>query len=204
MKKVDIIAAIAYGLGNLRGMESQIETGLKVVLAELEEGPFFPWFLLSENNHYVMDIGERRVPLPRDFLQECEETALYLQKESGDWVYLYKASQDQLREMANETGEPCVYSLTNEYFRLFPIPDKAYKLEMIYYKGSDHDDEENPWFKFASNLIIKKVCSYMAKARRDKQWQVFEGEANTAYIKLQQDDIARREVNREATYGGDY
>lgn len=203
MTEAQVVALIAYRLGNIRNQEAAIKAQMYAIIEELEQSPFHPWFLLSENNHTQTVIGERRVPVPTDFLAEYEEGSLYLDNDT-EWKELKKMSQDQLRECCSDPGKPSAYALTNSYFRLFPQPDAEYDLELMYYKKSSNvEGDLNPWIINAGNLLSWKVCAVMAASRKDmKASQGYEQKALAALYSLRQQHLERMETNKEVIFGG--
>lgn len=204
MDRATLIKTAAYRMGNIRGQDEAIGLELDLAVHRLEGQDFYPWFLLSENNFYDLSAGENRVPVPPGFLSEYEEGALYLVRDNGQYIPLKKKSQDQLKSLFEVTGEPCAYALTNQYFRVFPVPSEDVKLELLFYRDSATlSVDENPWYTNAAELLIAETCWAMLSARKDQRADYWKGAAAEQYQRLQRKDVERREVNREITFGGD-
>ena len=205
MTEDKIIATIALRLGNLRGQEAMIKSLMYEGIETMEREVFTPWFLLSENNHTTTIIGDRRLPVPKTFLKEYEDGCLYTKDaKSGLWRCLEKKPQDKLRPLMQEEGQPCYYTLTNSYFRLFPQPDDEYEMELLFYKYSyDIEGDENPWLINAASVVIYKTMSLMAQARKMDEATTYEQQYAQAYMSLQHRHIEREEINNEGVFGGD-
>lgn len=206
MNITDMVALVAYRLGNIRGQDTAISNEIAQAIRRLEEREFHPWFLLSEMNFYTTKIGETRVVIPSGFLMEYEEGSLYYIPDEGSPVTLVKQSLDQIRDNNSVAGVPEFYALTNRYFRLYPVPDGEYKVEMIFYRRSEFlkkETGENPWYDEASDLVVAEACWGMLTARRDKSADYWRNISNQEFQRLMTRDTERREVNRDVTFGGE-
>lgn len=203
MDKATIVKRVAFRLGNVRGMDTLIEAEVDATINRLENEDFRPWFLLSENNTYKTTIGERRVPVPREFLSEYEDTALYVVHDGLDYP-LQKMSQEEARvKWQGSQGLPQAYALTNKYFRLFPAPDAEYELELIFYRRSGAlANDENPWFVEAADWVIYDTAAHMLLARKDKRYVEMEQLSQEQKALVMRRHVEREEANREVTFGG--
>jgi hypothetical protein len=153
------ITRIRRGLGYDNRLDvSLIIDALKDAQHELEQRAELPWFLQTEVSNIQTVVDEERVPLPSDFLLEVEDEQLYLFDSTltQPWVPLTKADADDLRTKYTESAQPVFYTITDEYFRLFPTPDKTYTLKMVYYQEALSLDSniENKWLKFVPYVMI--------------------------------------------------
>lgn len=203
MDKATIVKRVAFRLGNVRGMDTLIEAEVDATINRLENEDFRPWFLLSENNTYKTTIGERRVPVPREFLSEYEDTALYVVHDGLDYP-LQKMSQEEARvKWQGSQGVPQAYALTNKYFRLFPAPDAEYELELIFYRRSGAlANDENPWFVEAADWVIYDTAAHMLLARKDKRYMEMEQLSQEQKALVMRRHTEREETNREVIFGG--
>lgn len=205
MDKATIVKTVAYRMGNIRNMDSIINTEIDITVDRLEGQEFCPWFLLSENNYYEGLAGENRIPVPAGFIREYEEGALYLSKSDGTVRLLCKKSQDQLTDLMGTTGVPTHYALTNQYFRVFPIPLEDFKVELLFFrKSATISAGENPWFTHAAELIIAETLWSLLASRRDKTADYWKGVSNDQLVRLKARDMERRISNQELTMGGEY
>lgn len=206
MKLEDIIDVIAFRLGNVRNMNEMIKMEIKASIARLENRDFYPWFLLSENNVYEAQPGEGRIPLPQDFLMEFEEGALFRHDSNGSVTVLSKKTFEELREeFTPDLGTPESYALTNKFFRLFPVPDKPCRVEMLFYRRTkDVEVQDNPWLEEASELIMAETLWAICMARKDKVAEYWRNIMATEYALLERKHETRMHTNREITFGGDY
>lgn len=203
MDKQQLIKLTALRLGNVRGLDTMIDAEIDATVVRLENEPFHPWFLLSENNIYRTSAGENRVPVPDEFLAEYDDGAMYIKLENGFWKPLPKMSQEEMMlEFQGEASMPRGYSLTNKYFRLFPTPDKEYELELLFYRRSVSIAGTNAWYKEASDLVVYETASHILLARKDKRAQVMQGLADGQKQALMARHTEREESNRDGFLGG--
>ena len=83
---------------------------------------------------------------------------------------LIKDELETLRQDLPGSGRPIAYALDDSYFRIFPTPDEAYVLKMIYYKADDllTSNIENLWLKHIPWLMIGLAGAPIAAGLRDK------------------------------------
>lgn len=218
MDRDTAVGLVRKRLGNLQGtfLDADIITEMQLQQDTLERGPTLPWFLLSQRNDTYTTVGEERIALPVDFLREYEDGCLFYFNESynpavdssdGPWRGLEKDSWDALKLAYQvRTGPPEKYALSDGYFRIFPLPDEAYLLRMIYYqKGSSLSTNvtDNVWLTFAPDLLIAQTAQVIANlylqnaalAERLKA-EVMEAKGN-----LLRNIVAREMANLESTMG---
>lgn len=204
MDKATLVKTIAYRMGNVKGQDAAIEIELALSVARLEGQEFVPWFLLSENNFFEGTAQENRIPIPRGFIREYEEGSLYLRRTDGTGKCLVKKSQDQLLKYEGLTGEPSHYSLTNQYFRIYPVPQEDFKVELLFYRKSDTlNVDDNPWYEYAAELLVAETIWAMLSARRDKMADYWKQVAGDQMRRLMILDAERRLANQEIFMGGD-
>ena len=164
----------------------------------METAPELPEFLRSERSYITTQAGEERIPVPNDFLRETEESALWYVPESSaaEEKELIKDDIDFLRVKYPRTqkGVPLQYALDNDYFRLFPTPDKAYLMYMTYYQRAAllTSNIENRWLKRAPWLLIGRAGSLYAGSIRDAT-------AETKFNQVEQDAQVRMDIANEAS-----
>lgn len=209
MTRDEAVAIIQQQLGFRTTLTTEIITYLKLAQVELEKLPAKPWFLRSEYAHIYTEPDEPRIPLPNDFLQEVEEDALWLVEDETDLTdgltALYKDDIQQLQEALPGTGTPKAYALDGLYFRLYPCPDDAYYMRMVYYKkGAELSSNiENVWLKYAPKLLMGAAGHMIATALRDvaaqktfQEWKIADGIATV------NQDEAREHAARSYQIGG--
>ena len=214
MTRSQAVALIQQQLGFRSDLSSEIVTNLQYAQTLLESGPTKPWFLISEDSYTDTESGESRVPVPTDFLQETDQAVLrYVPDDLTDGeVDLKKDDFDVLRKnyLDEDTGTiaegaPESYALVGDYFRIFPTPDDAYRLRMIYYKQDTvlSSDVENGWLKWAPFLLIGKAGGMIASALRDPAavgtFQRWEQEGR---LLLASQSTDRDMANRDMQIGG--
>lgn len=175
----DVVEAAAFRLGNRTGLDSVIQAEAIRLQSRFERGialsppytgNFLPWFLLSENKFNNTVAGESRVRVPTDFIAEYEEGCLWVFDENDERIPLDKEDQDVLAvKYAGLSQLPQEYALTNQYFRLYPIPDAVYKLEILVYRSQPTfaPNTENKWFDEAFDFVVAETALSVARAQND-------------------------------------
>lgn len=130
-------------------------------------------------------IYEERVQLPSNFLREKENERLQILRPGSDaqgyqdlvkrdHAYLQKYYQREVPyDLTDDTtglsyrsyaiaslhGVPRMYCISKDYWRLFPRPDAAYPLRIIFYKkdAALSSDIENLWLLHYPYLLIGRV-----------------------------------------------
>lgn len=210
MTRDEAVVLIQQVLGFRTDLTTAIIINMKLAQTSLESAPVKPWFLLSEYSTISTVIGEARIGLPSDFLEEHEEGALLYRPDDTtlDDVVLIKESLDDLLDefASSDVGEPEKYALEGGYFRLGPTPDDEYVLKMIYYKQDTVLDSnvENNWLKYAPLLLIGAAGMTLAPGVRDPVAQAeFSRMKSEGSLLLHSQNEARQHANRSYQVGGD-
>lgn len=203
------VATIARRLGNRTGMESDIIAEMQLAQTTLEsDATIRPWFLLTEIASTTATAGEERLQLPSNFLAEYEEGTLFVYDGTLDdpWVELVKCPfDDNVKVAKGASGKPESYSLTGDYFRLFPTPDAAYTMKMLYFKQDTtlSSDVENQWLKYAPQLLIAETGITMAAYLQNKiAHAMFSGLRDLERKRLLVENTSREVTNEELFMGG--
>lgn len=176
---------------------------MKLAQESLEASETLPWFLLSETTFARTEAGERRIPLPPDFLRESEEQELVVIVDDVR-VTLPKGDYDTLRaEAEGITGVPQAYTLRGQYLVLFPTPDAEYSVEFSSYYArqeppSDTADSQNAWFKNFPDLMMARAGLVIASMnlKDGELTALFDGLLKEAQRRLFHAEVAREEANR--------
>lgn len=200
-------------LGFRTDMVSKAPAMLTNAQAQYERGPVYPWFLLSEDSTILTELGDRRVPVPGDYIAEYEEGALFYDAQDGsDEEPLYKYDNDYLMKKVGSktTGTPKWYSQDGKYFNIFPLPSAArYQLVMKYYKhdtviSSLSGSATNLWLTNAPECLIGLAGARLATGLRDNvalaQFQKMESDAR-AQLNIQNEE--KKHSNRIYQIGGE-
>lgn len=175
----DVVETAAFRLGNRTGLDSVIQAEVirlqtrferGIALSPPYKGNFLPWFLLSENKFNNTVAGESRIRVPTDFIAEYEEGCLWIFDTNDERVPLTKDDQDVLAvKYAGLSQIPKEYALTNQYFRLYPIPDDVYKLEILVYRKQPTfaPSTNNKWFDEAFDFVVAETALSVARAQND-------------------------------------
>jgi len=179
----------------------------------LEGAASLPWFLISEDSWTNVNVNDRRVLLPSDFLRELDEDSLlYVTDESGAEHELIKDDYDALVEKyGNDTTAvlPKEYSVVGDYIMLFPIPSVARQIRMRYYRKDtlpvDSVNFENRWLKYAADLLLAETGMVVAAlhTKDDAAAGAFKVLRDKAYVRVMKDTVARIEANRMRMMGED-
>lgn len=176
---------------------------------EFERSGQPPWFLLTEDATAETELGERRLPVPEDFLLETEDDALWLiSPETGEPQQLDKGELDASTAYWGLTeGTPTGYALAGNYFHLFPTPDAVYSIRLKYYAADAKPTvmaagATNLWLTYASDLLLARTGRRMAMYLRDSELaQLFAADEQTAAARLLTEQTARDEANRNRSKG---
>ena len=192
------------------------QRGLLNAQQRLEAGPIRPWFLKEDRAYTSCTPGEQRILLPTDFLEEDEDSALWYHPTDGtqdqeivkddlDFLIKNQATIAGLDEDdAPIQGIPKFYALSANYFRLFPTPDAAYTIRMIYFKKDTILDSniQNNWLKYAPWLLIGEAGLPLSVSSRDKVAQAeFARLRQTGGLTLNTETEARLHANRNYVMG---
>jgi hypothetical protein len=177
MLRDDAVVLVQEKLGYRSDLKDSIIRNMKLAQSQLELGPTKPWFLLSEDSTTTLTPEESRVGLPDDFLCETEDAALIYVPDDVDeeeWI-LGKRDYDTLLKtykgvvLPSVARPPRYYALRGDYFIIFPKPDAAYTLKMVYYKRGESLDTniENVWLKQCPYLLMGKAGLLVSPGLRD-------------------------------------
>lgn len=218
MTRDDAVTRIQRILGFTTSFTTEIIDALKDAQVDLETGvqypqgigTFLPWFLIPELSYIDTVADEERVPLPSDYIQEAEISALWIFDSTAtdpedEYTHLAKGDLDALRVLYPGTGQPRAYALVGQYYRLKPTPDDVYRLKHIYYAKDAvlSSNIENNWLKYAPTLMIGTAGRKIAAARRDQaavaEFQRMELEGRTRLFAA---DEGRKHENMAYVMGG--
>ena len=193
-------------------LRTEIIFAMNLAKRQLEGAPELPWFLLTEVSSVTCTAGDERLQVPTKFLREAEEdSGLFIYNTSDldadnpdEWIALQKWDNETLRDNYSDQtvalDQPTHYALVGDYFKLYPVPDEAYTLKMIYYSQdtdfSSGSDTENEWLKWAPDVIIGKAGKWVATRKRDiKARKMFEEDYREALARMMIENEARRQAN---------
>lgn len=189
-------------------IDTLIINEMKLAQTQAERDKVLPWFLLTEISDASATINEQRLKVPTDFLREFGEGALWHFDDSADptWTDLTKEEFDYLRQRySTASGAPVSYALVGSYFRLFPTPDQAYTMKMLYYAQDEvlSTDIENQWLKEAPGILISRTGGVIARYLNHPSIVAFSADLLTAQNELVVQETARDEANRSRAMGDD-
>lgn len=209
MTRDEAVSFIKKILGHRTIGDSDIVDFMQLAQINLESGPLKPWFLRSELSSITTDVGAQRVRVPTDFIMEAEDAVLeYVPSDTDEEVVpLTKGFMDELNYLyrGSEAAAPEAYALDGEYFRLYPTPDAAYTIRMVYFQKDTVLDTnvENNWLKHVPLLLMGETGSLYAPSLSNKnaiatfnQWR------QQGMLLLQAQDEERKHVNMHYQIGG--
>lgn len=209
MIRDDVVALLAQRLNNRTDLNASIILEMQIAQSTRMEmnGKFQPWFLVTEYATEITDIGENRIQVPPDFINEIEESKMQiLNPDTQKWIKLSKGDHDDLEEKWGTTSAmPQEYALMGDHFTFWPTPNQNYNIRMRY-AGADTplaNNLENNWLKYAVDLMIAEVGSTIAATRMQNPVlaAAFEAEKGPAWARLLTMHEARMHTNREYTMG---
>lgn len=203
MTRDEAVEIIKRGLGFLNSTvhDGSIVAALKQAQALREGGRSLPWFLLQEDEAFLLTPGEQEYALPTGFLKEdVDFNEVRVATATQEFYPIDPLAYDEALRLYNTDTQrmPQVYSIRKDTFAVFPIPDVVYGIQWSYYKSADVLDSniENEWLLHAPYVLISDAGLKMAKDLRDL-------EATSIYRddKAQWDDWFTREMTarREST-----
>lgn len=183
----------------------------------LEQADFKPWFLLSEFMRASTGVGEPRMPLPDNFLEEHDEGLFWVAPAAGEqYRRLNQDDVDSLEErfLDHSPQIPTHYGTVKNYAVLFPTPDKAYPLKLRCYQkeplltyayGSESNQpvKTNAWLTHAADWVIGETGFVIASQYlKDRETAAeFQQQASRAKTRLYVQHVARAEANRDRHAG---
>lgn len=207
MTRDECVKLLGWRLGDRTDMAERILMEMKHVQRHvLEENVWLPWFLETELAEATTTTGERRLPLPEDFLSEIEESHLWIVVD-GNPLRLVKGEYDTLQSLLPGEATPQRFAISGRYFHLFPTPDGAYPIQMRYY-GRDTDmtvgNEETKWLLYASDVVLAAVGKEVAEKHLQNaaQAQGFAMDLNVAWNRLLMKHTAYQELNMARSMRG--
>lgn len=210
MDRSTAVTRVQRDLGFKTTLSTEIVDALKDSQSELEKDNFLPWFLQSEVTSAATVDGEERVALPTGFLREWTDDGLWYYDGTAAvderWTLLVKDDIEFLRGLYPGEGKPVAYALDPSYFRIFPTPDEAYTLKMIFYKADTvlSSDVENKWLEHAHELMIGEAGMKIAGPVRDEPaMEIFQSMSNRGRARLIKATEARMEEQRRYVMGGE-
>ena len=207
MIKSALVDLIKMRLGNRTDADiaTRINAELDMAQYEMEQfGIFTPWFLLSTTTTVNTVAANPQIAIPSDLLQEYEEGALFY-----NGLPLPKHDEDFLSQkfFEAEPGAPEAYTLSGEYFVLYPTPDAVYALTMKYYQqdtvpSSVATSGENKWMKHAADWLLAKTGAAIARFIKDAEAQaLFAVDEQKAAERLYTKHVDRAERNSPRAKG---
>jgi len=210
MTRDEAITLVLNRLGNRANdtvLTAQAVLELQHVQEQMELKEELPDFLLTERATASTIADEERLPVPTNFLLELEEGALFITNDDGTEIELEKDDYDVLRNKFASVAAtlPTRYALRNDYFVLFPKPNKAYTVRMAYYKKDTvlSSDVTNQWLTYAPDVMINGLGEVLAgeylhnAALRDR----FAARGSGAVRRMYNRDTALKEANKKRNMG---
>jgi hypothetical protein len=215
MLRDDAVGIVQTMMGFRTDLAPTIVTMFQFVQTMLETGPPKPWFLLSEDSLVQTTIGDERVEVPADFLEEHNELPFRyrpIDYPTEDEVLLRKDDYSILKQnFAPSTISPGsqqipqAYAKVGKYFRIFPLPDANYMLRLIYYAKDVvlTTNITNQWLTFVPDLMIGKAGKLVATGARDAgAWASFDEMEKAGMATLVRANTAQDVANTTPQMGG--
>ena len=203
------VAIIKTRLGNIQGTAHDALIISNMQLAQettLEGGDFKPWFLRELDQSLVTVASTRDVAAPSDFLEEIESSvSLWYLDSDGAYHEVAKEDFFDLRAAYGVTeGSPKKYSLSNNSFQIFPLPDAVYNLRLDGYNRDTtlSTNITNQWLTFAADWVIAEAAALSAMdLQYQKLGQQFQAAAKAARARLLVQHTSRDEAGRTRKMG---
>jgi len=207
MLRDDAVAIVKRRLGNRIGtLDAAIIDEMKLAQTIFEHDAFLPWFLLTELTTISTVASQERIAVPTNFLRETERGGFLIMDAENTWQQVLKDDYSALRAVNQSEGLPTHYALTGVNFRLFPTPDQAYVLNLIYFAQDAvlSTNVENQWLKWAPDLFIAQTAFQMAQNHflDPNVLGVLAGQVREGKASLRRLDGARRATQHRYIMGG--
>lgn len=176
------VARVKQLLGFRLDQDANIVQAIQEVQQELENEPELPHFLRKPYSGLVTVANVRTVNVPTDFLREWEQDQMNITTVSSGDTTSQSVVKDELGYLRirypGDVGQPVKYALVNKQFYFFPLPDKVYTLDGVYYAKDAvlSTNIENLWLANIPEIIIGGAGVLLAAGLRDKDAiQLFAG-----------------------------
>lgn len=210
MLRDQVIQLLGWRLGDRSDLADRILLEMVMIQSiELEGNRWLPWFLIKDWAAGTTAPATASVALPTDFLEEVEESHLYLTNLEGQSLRLEKKDYDVAKSLTfgEDPGQPRYYSRLGQAFYFFPTPDLAYPLSMSYY-GKDADmaaaNVETAWLAHAADVVMaalgKELCE--KHIQNPQQAASFIQDLQKAWDRLYVKHVAMQEINSTRALGG--
>lgn len=200
----DMLAMIAFRLGNRKGMEATILREVQLAQSRLEKDPKVDWWFLQKQSNFPIGPSIPAPQLPADYERLVDQTVpLLLDQTQLPLSKLVRAYQeDALLEMGNFSA-PTFYSLIGRYIAVLPpaLTDGYISLsyiakEPILTTEGTSPVLENQWTKEAFALLMCKAGIALAQAIQHKEaLSNFVADYNSAYSEAFTESFARADIN---------
>lgn len=215
MLRDDATALIQMMMGFRTDLAPTIVSTMQFVQTLLERGQPKPWFLLSEDSLVQTTIGDERVEVPQNFLEEHNSLPFRYRPANfptADEIELRKDEYDLLKRnfapstiLPGTTQIPQAYAKVGNYFRIFPTPDANYMLRLIYYAQDVvlTSNVTNGWLTWVPDLLIGKAGKLVSTGARDAgAWAMFDEMETKGLASLTRMNTAQDVANTTPQMGG--
>lgn len=202
MTRNEARAVVADRLGNRTDLNDEIDLALRMAQVELEQGPFYPWFLLTTDSTLVTAAspGFDQLVMPTDFIKEYEETDLeWWDSTNSKWVMLERDDANTLRRAdLSAYDTPSFYAPIGTTAFLLPAPTATLTFRLTYYAAAAEltSDITNGWLTNAPEVLISKAGLKIAPFVENSAAVAAFGQSLALALRaLEQADLAKRAAN---------
>lgn len=155
---------------------------------------FYDFSFLRQIVEYRLEPNKKSYVIPENFKND----GLFYLKKTNYYQPLYVTTDYSivLKYKTEEKGEPKYVLLGHKLFSVFPIPDKEYSLQLLYYgyfKDLENDNDSNYLTETNPQLIIDGVCSdVFAFLFEYEQARYYEEKFNQGLLLLRRQDVVKR------------
>jgi hypothetical protein len=214
MTRDEAVAQTQQGLGFRRDLQAVIAGKLEEAQRKLESGSTLPSFIINKDDPVNILTGVNQYDLTFEFIREVNDIGKQwpLRKTSGDISHVRKIDYDDAIAQFGDAGSGCpvVYAIRARILRFFPVPDTEYEYRWSFYQrqtaldGSDVNDDDNAWLKFAPHLLIGMAGKEVAKTLRDQSAIALFSEQEATWRRLIfADTILEEDANQVYLMGAD-
>ncbi len=211
MDRDAVVTLIAQRLGK-RGTSLDTEIVLELQQAQriYELWPELPWFLSTKNTGLSTTADDNSVTLPSAFIMADEDKGFFITNTEGEQQRLTKNENSEAAGTdflgLADAALPEQYDIQAFELLLYPTPAAVHSLELNYFAQDTTLSTgaiENEWLKYAPDVLISEAGLQIARFNQfEASMQAFAQDRTTAVARMQRQNVARRESDRNALMGG--
>lgn len=146
---------------NRTDLDTEIGVALTSAMTMFETEKFT--FNQAYSASRTMTANQRNIALPSDFFSLVSLRFVYSSNDVRALSYISPQEMDAMDNDPSFYGAPEFYSIYNNQYRFYPVPDQAYSIQESYFKVLPKpvaDGDVSEWFTYAY-LLIKYQAKFI-------------------------------------------